>query len=407
MNERATSTRWDVILPVVAALIGALTLALAFLAVYAFQQRDAIVLDGRVLQLGHEAEQSLREAGTENSRAVLEQMLADGQPEVRGVALSDADGRVLEAVGSQDAELAVRKLDIFIGPSGRGGGPPADRGIQRDPSARPRGRGRLTLEFRLDPHAGTPPLSVRLLVPSAVVVAVILFAFAILGGRLLVKQQKEAALEAQRRRLEALARAGAGLAHQLRTPLATIKGSCQLIGEQLEGSPMIGRLETTVGQVGRMERMLGMLLDYARPPSPQPDDVSLGELARSLRESHPELIVGSEDAVVRADPEHVAQIVDNILHNAMTFSSGRPVELAVSKEQHEGVFVVADRGPGPGDNPEELFEPYFTTRADGTGLGLAIARNLAEANGGSLELKERSGGGCEAVLRLPLQESRS
>jgi len=408
VNERTTSTRWDIILPAVAAVIGALTVALAFLAVYAFRQRDALVLEGRVLSLGHEAEQSLREVGTDNSLDVLDSMLVDGAPEVVGVALTDGEGNVIESVGTLDASLAVRTLDIFIGPSGRGAGgpgPPPDRGLQRDPSARPRGRGRLSLDFRLDPHAGTPPLSVRLLVPSAIVVAAALIAFAILGGRLLVRQQKEAALDAQRRRMEALARAGAGLAHQLRTPLATIKGSCQLIGEQLEGSPMIGRLETTVGQVGRMERMLGMLLDYARPPAPQPDDVSLGELARSLCETHPDLVSNGEDAVVRADPEHVAQIVDNILQNALTFSSGKPVEVTTSKAQRDGLFVVADRGPGPGSSPEELFEPYFTTRADGTGLGLAIARNLAEANGGSLELRERSGGGCEAVLRLPLKES--
>ncbi|MFV2072375.1 MAG: histidine kinase dimerization/phospho-acceptor domain-containing protein, partial [Thermoanaerobaculales bacterium] len=71
-------------------------------------------------------------------------------------------------------------------------------------------------------------------------------AVAALIGSLMVRQRIEVQREAQRRRLESLARAGAGLAHQLRTPLATIKGSCQLVGEQLGQSPLAARIETSV-----------------------------------------------------------------------------------------------------------------------------------------------------------------
>ena len=65
------------------------------------------------------------------------------------------------------------------------------------------------------------------------------------------------------------------------------------------------------------------------------------------------------------------------------------------------MLFVRDRGVGPGEDPEHLFEPYVSGRASGTGLGLPIARTLAEANGGTLRLSERAGGGCEAALTLP------
>ena len=102
------------------------------------------------------------------------------------------------------------------------------------------------------------------------------------------------------------------------------------------------------------------------------------------------------------DPEHLRQVLDNLIANALAASpEGEPVELAVAGRRQTVIVTVADRGPGPGDDPEELFEPYVSRSGGGTGLGLAIARNLAEANGGALRLETRAGGGCTAVLTLP------
>lgn len=410
MSATNTAPRWDLLLPLIAAGIAGLMVALAFLSLYAFRQRETLALDGRIFGLAHDAELSLRESGRETPGKVLEEILAKGRPEVLGLVLSDPNDTVLATAGSEANELGSRTVDLFVGPGFRGGsgppGPPPERWT-RGQTAGPRGRGRLVLEFILDPSAGSPPWVIRLLLPAAIAVSVGLIGLAILGGRLLQRQQYEAAREAQRRRLEALARAGAGLAHQLRTPLATIKGSCQLMSEQLEQSPQRARIQTAIGQAERMERMLGMLLDFARPPAPQPQPTEIRALIQDVAGHRSRVRWGRIDtAVVNADPEHLAQIIDNLVDNAEAFSpSGEQVEIAATLQHDRIEIIVADRGPGPGPDPEELFQPYVTTRADGTGLGLAIARTLAEANDGNVILRFREGDGCEAVLTLPVVQA--
>ncbi len=407
MNDTNTAPRWDLLLPLIAAGVAGLMVALAFLSLYAFRQREALALDGRIFGLAHDAELRLRESGREAPGKVLEEILAEGQPEVLGLVLSDPNGAVLATAGSETNEFGSRTVDVFVGPGLRGGsgppGPPPERWAGGQ-AAGPRGRGRLVLEFILDPSAGSPPWVIRLLLPAAIAVSVGLIALSILGGRLLVRQRHEALREAQQRRLEALARAGAGLAHQLRTPLATIKGSCQLMGEQLEQSHHKVRLQTVVGQANRMERMLGMLLDFARPPAPQPQPTEVLGLLQDVAAHRSRVQLGQiDEAVVSADPEHLAQIIENLVDNAEAFSpTGGGVDIAACLKHDRLEIVIADRGPGPGLEPEELFQPYVTTRADGTGLGLTIARTLAEANSGDVTLRPRDGGGCEAVLTLAI-----
>jgi len=406
VKDTNTAPRWDVLLPLIATGVAGLMVALAFLSLYAFRQREALALDGRVFGLAHDAEVLLRESGRDAPGEVLEGILTEGQPEVQGLVLSDPNGAVLATAGTEAKGFHSRTVDLLVGPGLRSGsgppGPPPER-WSRGQAAGPRGRGRLVLEFILDPSAGSPPLVIRLLLPAAIAVSIGLIGLAFLGGRLLVRQRREALREAQQRRLEALARAGAGLAHQLRTPLATIKGSCQLVGEQIEDSPLFARLQTTVDQAGRMERMLSMLLDFARPPEPQVQTIDVSTILAEVAARRPHVrLAHVDDSTVVADPEHLAQILDNVVDNAEAFSPAPgSVEISALSRHCNATIIVADRGPGPGPDPEELFEPYVTTRADGTGLGLAIARNLAEANGGGLVLRPREGGGCEAVLSLP------
>jgi signal transduction histidine kinase len=261
----------------------------------------------------------------------------------------------------------------------------------------------VELELFLDPAAGERPLASRLLVPATAVAGLVMVALAVLGARLVERQRALEVAAVHRRRLESLARAGAGLAHQLRTPLATVKGSCQLVLENVGHGPGAERLEAAVREAERMERTLALLLDYARPPSPEPVDVGLAEVVTELGNRHSKVTADvANDLVVRVDPAHLEQLLGNLVDNALEWSpAGGEVRISASREGDRVVVEVVDRGPGPGDDPEALFEPYVTGRADGTGLGLPMARTLAEVNGGSVTLAGAPGGGCVARLELP------
>jgi len=269
-------------------------------------------------------------------------------------------------------------------------------------------RGRRILRLVPSPAALGPPWSELLLIPIVVLTAVALLTLSLVGGRLLVRRQRETVAAMERQRLEGLALAGAGLAHQLRTPLATIKGSCQLLLER-EASEATGALERILQQAERMDRLLGDLLDYARPSLAEARPVALAEIAAELTAVSPRVrLAGDDSPAVLADGEHLRQILLNLLDNALQASPVEaPVEIAVRAHDDVVDITVADRGPGPGDDPERMFEPYVTGRAGGTGLGLPIARSLARANRGELTLSARPGGGAVARLRLPRADGAS
>lgn len=397
------SFRWDVLLPTAAAVVAVLLIGLAGLAGYAFKQREAFALDGRVLGLAHRIESHLREVDQGAEQEVLDALWQEAHRPVIGLRLGDGQGQSLARVGDADSGLKPRSIDIFVGPIGGPRGRPWDSGAARTPG-QPRGRrGRRTLEVFLSPGAGVPPPPIRFLLPFSVVVGLGLFALAVLGGRLLIRQQYEAEVESDRRRLQALGRAGAGLAHQMRNPLATIKGSAQLLEEILKEPESRDRAGTIVTQADRMDRMLSALLDFARPPAPEASAVDLrSTLLELIREGERVRVDVPASTTIEVDPDHFGHIVENLLSNAMLHApDDSVVEISSHTTGDEVEILISDRGPGPGDEPEELFQPYVTHRADGAGLGLTIARTLAEANGGRLKLVSRQGGGTTAVLFLP------
>ncbi len=400
--------RPDVWLPVAGMVVASALIVLGAAAARAAKDRHALALEGQTLRLAQRIERELREGGPAVAEEVLRRRLAGEAGLAEGLALSDFAGNLLLQVGELPVE-GTWEVDLHLGRTWHQGA--------RSRGAQP---GRRLLRIAIVPEALGQAPSERLLLPMTVFSGLVLAALSALGGRLLARQQREQQSVAKQRRLEGLARAGAGLAHQLRTPLATIKGSCQLLLEDdvSHGLPSTEaggekRLQAVVSQTERMETMLQQLLDYARPPAAEPAVVDLEIAAREPVEIDPRRVRPRVAAGLEAwvDPEHLRGILSNLVDNALRATPGgeRNGTVEVAAEAH-GRFVeirVADRGPGPGDDPESLFEPYVTRRADGTGLGLPIARSLAEANGGRLDLVARPGGGTSAVLRLPRAESEA
>ena len=199
------------------------------------------------------------------------------------------------------------------------------------------------------------------------------------------------------------------VAHEVRNPLAGVKGSLQILRSRAATDPedrliidaMITRLDTLNAKVED-------ILRFAKPRSPVIEEVELRPLlidaVASARagDGTNDVRVSDTTAVVRADREMVRGALLNLLLNACQSGSVDPVEVVVVEENGRCRVDIADRGAGFGDiDPERLFEAFHTTKKSGTGLGLAIVRRLVSLQGGAVTLARREGGGVVASLILP------
>lgn len=211
----------------------------------------------------------------------------------------------------------------------------------------------------------------------------------------------------------------AACAHELRSPLASVRGFAQLLGErwtQLTDDDRADLLAQIDRDARRMARLVDELLDVARlnagrfPVRRAP--VALDELVErvvaAVTLTHPALSVDvSADPdlpQVRTDGDRVAQVVTNLLENAAKYATSARARVRIASLDDRVELCVADDGPGlPPDEREAVFVPFVRRAADpsGLGLGLWIARRIALALGGSLEAAANDGGGTTFRLTLP------
>jgi PAS domain S-box-containing protein len=214
--------------------------------------------------------------------------------------------------------------------------------------------------------------------------------------------------------LTQLGRLSAVVAHEVRNPLAGLKGSLQVLArrlpEDLPGREIIGAM---IARIDALEGTVRDILAYSKPSPPKAQRFQLAsvlaDIAAAARAdvSCPPIAIGPTAIVVHADPEMTRAALLNLLLNACHVSGSTPVEIDAALNDGFCEIAIRDRGPGiPAEIREHLFEPFYTTRPGGTGLGLPIARRLAQMQGGSLTLDDRPGGGTIARLRLPAHGSQ-
>jgi two-component system sensor histidine kinase HydH len=236
---------------------------------------------------------------------------------------------------------------------------------------------------------------------------------------LLRDQEPRRRLEAELRRVErlsALGRIVAGVAHELRNPLAAVQALAEALDEELDGGDPRRQYTARMLQLlGRVEGFIRTSLEFSQPRMPAPSRQRPAALARSAiqamsADSRPALAVevGLQVPEVLVDPQHIVSSLTALLDNALE-ATGRAARVRVIVGAEIGPddavwarIEVRDDGPGvPQEHLARVFDPFFTTKAKGRGLGLALAQTLVGQNGGRLELHSAAGAETVATLLLP------
>lgn len=226
-------------------------------------------------------------------------------------------------------------------------------------------------------------------------------------------------MEAQIQRAERLAVVGqlaAGVAHEIRNPLASISGSIEL----LKSAPQVdddnrALMEIVLREVERLNGLVTELLDYATPRTPAPVAFELASLLeetcrvfgqdRSFHEVTVKLEIAdaARNAQVYADSPQIRQVIWNLLRNAAEAMPHGGEILTQLEESSEGMVIsVLDKGTGiRPEHQERIFDPFFTTKSRGSGLGLPTVHRIVSEHGGTIAVESQIGRGTQILVKLP------
>jgi signal transduction histidine kinase len=230
--------------------------------------------------------------------------------------------------------------------------------------------------------------------------------------RLADAHDRELALErdlSHEQRLAGLGRVTAGVAHEVRNPLAAIKLKLDGLLRRALDDRTHADVRTCLQEVGRLDEIISAMLLVARKTPARPEVLSLGDLTdermtllRELADKRHVTLSRGGEARALVNRITLTRALDNLLRNAIEASPpDGAVRVALASGDAKATIDVMDTGPGvPRDRIAELFEPFFTTKAEGTGLGLWLSRSLLEIDAGTLAY-ERESEQTHFIVSLP------
>ena len=252
---------------------------------------------------------------------------------------------------------------------------------------------------------------------------------AVLGTLLAIRdishQQEVETRERQTERLDELETLVAGLAHEIRNPLAGVRGATQLLATLEPGDPRIRECAAIVAdEIDRIDGLVAELLQLSARPPGEPLRLNIHEVIEHvlaiMEPSAPALRFERRFdpslPPILAEEDRLKQVIMNLIRNAIEvspdgasifvstrFETAYRIETAATRSRLLCV-QVEDQGPGIAESDlERIFAPFYTTKSSGTGLGLAISRRIAAEHGGSLKARCGAQGGAAFVLSLPME----
>jgi PAS domain S-box-containing protein len=220
--------------------------------------------------------------------------------------------------------------------------------------------------------------------------------------------------------LAALGEMSAGIAHEFKNSLATISGYAQMIRGESKPGDIRDSAEKILDQTRALTHVVTEFLKFAKPLEISYETVPMADVVERLIEELHESVPGckfscaGEFAELPGDEPLLRQALLNLARNgaeAARSKGAKAAEVSITGTREElggrqwQRVCVADNGPGiPERDLQKIFLPFYTTKADGTGLGLAVVQKVALQHGGSIEARNRTGGGAEFLLWLPLRQ---
>jgi two-component system sensor histidine kinase HydH len=226
---------------------------------------------------------------------------------------------------------------------------------------------------------------------------------------------------ARSQRLASVGRLAAGVSHEIRNPLSSIKGFATYFKERYYDVPENQQISNLmIQEVDRLNRVVSQLHEFARPITVLKKSIqikaflkdSLKLIERQASEANISIITDFDSEIdeILIDSDRINQVLLNLYLNAIeSMDNGGNLTVTLSKNlKKNGIEIkVSDTGAGiTEDDLSHIFDPYFTTKASGTGLGLAIVYNIMEAHGGEITIESRLGQGTEVTIFLPYAETR-
>ncbi len=216
-------------------------------------------------------------------------------------------------------------------------------------------------------------------------------------------------------RLSMVGQMAAGVAHEIKNPLASIKGAVEIVTDpRISDSAKLEFRDILIGEVRRIDSTVEEFLEFARPKDTRREFTNLSVIvAQTVRQLEAQFSKNNvkiehhiaPDVCVFGDPEKIKQVLINILINAAESSDDGPLVVVclINDREVGAILTVTDNGLGiPPEQLERIYEPFFTTKPSGSGLGLAVVKNIVELHGGQIKIDSESGRGTKVRMTFPL-----